>query len=156
MAWWALAKLGAFARPGFAALRIERSGRVLHHLIVTPRWRRFPFMRPDDLQIGAVWTSPGARRQKLAANAIRLAQRRFDGTRFWYVTDAENEASAALARECGFRLVAIGRRTRPLGSSLLGRFVIDRWVQSGVIATQAIDPDCGEASGAARTLSVSH
>jgi RimJ/RimL family protein N-acetyltransferase len=115
-------------------------------------------MRPNDLQIGAVWTLPDARRQQLATRAIHRAHRLFgsDGTRFWYVTDAGNLASAALARACGYRLVAIGRRTRPLGISMLGRFLIDSWAQRGVTDTHSTVPDCGEESGAGRTLSVSH
>ena len=64
--WWALARTGGFSRPDFAELRIERAGRVMQRLIVTPRWYRFPFMGPADLQIGDVWTAPDARRQQLA------------------------------------------------------------------------------------------
>jgi ribosomal protein S18 acetylase RimI-like enzyme len=128
--WWALARMGAFSRRGFAELRIEREGRVVHRLIVTPRWYRFPFMGADDLQIGDVWTAPEARRQQLARIAIAEAQRRFgaDGTAIWYVVDARNRASAELARSCGYRHAAVGRRTRRLGLSLLGQYVVDRLV----------------------------
>ena len=158
LCWWAFGKLRIFANRSFGAIRIERHGQVLHRLIVTPAWYRFPFMAPDDLQIGALWTSREARRQQLAASAIGEAHRRFgsERSRFWYLTDAENVASGALARACGYRLVAVGRRTRPLGISLLGRFVVDRWVQRELTRTQAIDPDCDEESDAGRTLSVSH
>jgi RimJ/RimL family protein N-acetyltransferase len=126
--WWALARIGAFSRRGFAELRIEREGRVVHRLIVTPRWYRFPFMGADDLQIGDVWTAPAARRQKLARIAIAEAQRRFraDGTAIWYVVEVGNQASAELARSCGCRHAAVGRRTRRLGLALLGQYVIDR------------------------------
>lgn len=128
--WWALAKVGGFARPGFVELRIERCGRVVQRLIVTPRWYRFAFMGRDDLQIGDVWTSPDARRRRLARYAVEEAHRLIGGKTeiIWYVADANNEASAALARSCGYRLVATGRRTRRLGMRLLGRYVIDRFV----------------------------
>lgn len=128
--WWALASVAGFARKGFAEIRIEKSGRLLHRLIVTPRWYRFPFMGEHDLQIGAVWTAPEARRKQLARIAIAEAHHRLgsDGTRFWYVADATNAASQALARSCGYRLVATGRRTRRLGTRLLGQYVIDRFV----------------------------
>jgi RimJ/RimL family protein N-acetyltransferase len=156
--WWAFDRLGVFARPSFAAVRITRHGRIVQQLIVTPAWYRFPFMAPDDLQIGAVWTPPDARRQQLAATAIGETHRIFGSreTRFWYVADSNNVASGALARACGYRLVAVGRRTRPFRISLLGRFVIERWVQRERTATEAIDPDCSDESGAGRTLSVSH
>jgi RimJ/RimL family protein N-acetyltransferase len=127
--WWALALAGAFSRPAFSELRIERAGRVVQRLIVTPRWYRFPFMAPEDLQIGNVWTSPDSRRQKLARTALAEAHRRFasDGSTIWYLVDDGNEASAALARSCGYRHVAVGRRTRRFGTSLLGKYVIDRF-----------------------------
>lgn len=128
--WWALARTGRFARPGFAELRIEHQGRLLHRLIVTPAWYRFPFMGADDLQIGSVWSSPSARRRQLARIAIGEAHRRFGklAAGFWYIADAENSVSAALARSCGYRLVATGRRTRRFGTRLLGQFVIDRFI----------------------------
>lgn len=128
--WWALANSGGFASRGFAEIRIEKRGRLLHRLIVTPAWYRFPFMAERDLQIGALWTAPDARRKQLARIAMSEAHRRFgsDGSRFWYIADATNSASEALARSCGYELVATGRRTRRFGTRLLGQYVIDRSV----------------------------
>lgn len=128
--WWALARAGGFARKGFAEIRIDRGNGVVHRLIVTPRWYRFPFMAPEDLQIGRLWTSPDARRTGLARAAMGEAHRRFanDSARIWYVADAANAASQALALSCGYRLVATGRRTRRFGTPLLGQYVIDRFV----------------------------
>ena len=90
--------------------------------------------------------------------AIAEAHRRFAGepVAFWYVTDAANRTSAAVAEACGYELVAIGRRSRRLGSRLLGQFVIERLVHAPEIETEAIAPDCSEASAAGRILSVSH
>jgi RimJ/RimL family protein N-acetyltransferase len=132
--WWALAKIGGFTAPTFAEIRMEQGDRVLHRLIVTPRWYRFAFMAEHDLQIGAVWTSPEARRRRLARAAIAEAHRRFgtDGTRFWYITEAGNAASEALARSSGYELVATGRRTRRFGSRLLGQYVIDAYLSAEV------------------------
>lgn len=97
---------------------------MLHRLVVTPRWYRFPFMEIDDLQIGAVWTRPEARGQGLARAAIAEAHRLFgEGPRrFWYVVDAGNSASISLIESCGYRLVGTGLRMRPFGVALLGRF----------------------------------
>jgi RimJ/RimL family protein N-acetyltransferase len=128
--WWALTKSGSFAGPDFTEISIREGSRVLHRLIVTPGWYRFPFMARQDLQIGALWTSPEARRKRLARAAIGEAHRRFGDieTRFWYVADAGNHASEALARSCGYELVATGRRTRRFGTLQLGQYVIDRFV----------------------------
>jgi hypothetical protein len=156
--WWVLAKTGGFARGGFAELRVEHDGRLLHRLIVTPRWHRFPFMQSGDLQIGEVWTAPAARRRNVAHSAIGEAHRRFagEGARFWYVSEADNAASGALARSCGYRLVATGKRTRRFGLALLGQYVIECFVQSPETATHAIAPDCDDESAAGRSVSVSH
>ena len=128
--WWALTQSGGFARRDFAEISIRHGSRVVHRLIVTPAWYRFPFMAPEDLQIGALWTSPEARRKQLARAAIGEAHRRFgaSGPCFWYVANADNHASVALARSCGYELVATGRRTRRFGMSLFGQYVIDRFV----------------------------
>ena len=128
LVWWAFAEAGRFSRPGFAEICLEREGRLLHRLIVTPAWHRFPFMAPEDLQIGDVWTSVAARRKHLARLAIAETHRLFasEQARFWYVTDAKNEPSQALARSCGYRLVAIGRRTG--WAPLLGQYVIEKFV----------------------------
>jgi len=130
LAWWALTRAGRFARPDFTEISIRQDDHVVHRLIVTPAWFRFPFMAPDDLQIGSVWTLPEARRKELARVAMGEAHRRFGNSaaRFWYVADDSNHASQALARSCGYELVATGRRTRRFATSLLGQYVVDRFV----------------------------
>jgi RimJ/RimL family protein N-acetyltransferase len=87
-------------------------------------------MDAEDLQIGSVWSSPEARRKQLARIAIGEVHRRFGNAaaRFWYVADAANSASAALALSCGYQHVATGRRTRRLGMRLLGQYVIDHFL----------------------------
>jgi RimJ/RimL family protein N-acetyltransferase len=126
IAWFAFDRLGFFASREFEELTVRRDGRLLHRLIVTPRWRRFPFMAEGDLQLGAIWTAPEARRTGLAAMTIREAHRRHaaPGRRFWYLADDGNPASIGLAEACGYRLVGAGVRTRPLGARSLGRFVM--------------------------------
>ena len=80
-----------------------------------------------DLQIGGLWTDPEARRLGLARAAISEALRRHavPGRCFWYLVDDDNAASIGLAEACGYRMVGVGRRTRPLGVRGLGRFLMD-------------------------------
>lgn len=127
LAWFAFDRLGLFASHAFEELTVWRDGRLLHRLIITPPWFRFPFMADGDLQVGALWTAPQARRLGLARAAIAEAHRRHaaPGRRFWYVVDADNAASVALAEACGYRLAGEGRRTRPLGVAGLGRFRLE-------------------------------
>jgi len=128
LAWWAFARFGLFARADFAELTIWHEQQLLHRLIVTPRWYRFPFMARRDLQLGALWTRPDARGRGLARAAIGEALLRFGGpgVRFWYVVDATNRGSTRLIESCGFQLIGTGRRTHPLGLRLFGRF----WLES--------------------------
>lgn len=121
-------KLGMFADSRYTELSIWCARTRLHRLIVTPRWHRFPFMAPGDLQIGALWTHAAWRRFGLARLALDRAHREFaaPGQRFWYVTDSANAASMALAHSAGYRLVGEGHRTKPVGIALLGQFQLDR------------------------------
>jgi RimJ/RimL family protein N-acetyltransferase len=154
--WWVLTRIGCFARSGFCEVTIWR-GRILRHrLLVTPRWHRFPFMAADDLQIGAVWTAGTERRRGLArhAMAIALDQAR-DAPTIWYVAEAENLASRALAEASGMRLVAIGERSAPLGLRVLGQFRIVRSAGACISERSPISPDNGPPANDARRLSAS-
>jgi len=124
--WWLFEILGLFSRPGFREVTIWRGGALAHRLIVTPRWLRFPFMDTDDLQVGDVWTHPEARAQGLARLALAMVQALTSpDDRLWYLVEDGNAASIRLAEQAGYRLMGVGRRTRPLGLALLGRFRLD-------------------------------
>lgn len=127
LAWFALQKAGLFASDDFEELSVWRGERMLHRMLVTPRWRRFPFMGESDLQLGGLWTDPEVRRIGLASAAISEAHRRraAPGRRFWYVVEEANAASVAVAESCGYRLIGTGRRTRPLGLAALGQFRLE-------------------------------
>ncbi len=127
LAWLAIHRLGLFASDDFEEITIWGAGRRLHRLVVTPRWQRFPFMAPGDLQVGALWTAAEARRSGLARAAIAEAHRRhaMAGRSIWCLTDEANAASVALAETCGYRLAGAGRRTRPLGFAALGQFRLE-------------------------------
>jgi RimJ/RimL family protein N-acetyltransferase len=127
--WWLLDRCGLFANAEFREITIWRRRRLMHRLIVTPRWRRFPFMAAHDLQIGALWTAPSARGRGLAQTAILHALRHGHRPeqRIWYVVDAANERSVRLAERCGFIAVGQGRRTAPAGLRILGSFRVDQF-----------------------------
>jgi RimJ/RimL family protein N-acetyltransferase len=128
LAVWLQDRCGLFADGRYLELSITSGKRRVCRLVVTPRWYRFPFMAPDDLQLGALWTDPAWRRQGLARRTMAEAHRRFAGAtqRFWYVTDSGNAASVALARASGYRPAGEGHRTRPVGIGLIGRYEIER------------------------------
>jgi RimJ/RimL family protein N-acetyltransferase len=134
-----LARLGLLDGRRFAEVSIWRDGSLVHRLIVTPRWFRFPFMSPGELQIGDLWTRPGNRGQGLAHAAIGEVHRLYsrEASRFWYVVAEENAASIALIESCGYELVGVGRRTAPAGIRLAGRFEIESTPLSSVRSTPA-------------------
>lgn len=128
LAVWLQDRCGLFADERYTELSVWSGERQVHRMIVTPRWYRFPFMAPGDLQLGALWTAPAWRRRGLARFAMAEAHRLFPGPpqRFWYLTDDANIASVALACAAGYRPVGEGRRTNPVGLALIGRFELDR------------------------------
>ena len=101
MAWFAGTRLGLFARNDFAELSVWEERRMLHRLIVTPRWFRFPFMASGDLQIGALWTAPDARRRGLARAALQVCD--------LALSQAQRAAPRCDARESP---LGIGKRRR--------------------------------------------
>jgi RimJ/RimL family protein N-acetyltransferase len=127
IAWWALVRAGLFARRDLIELSIWCAGEMLHRLIVSPRWYRFPFMGAQDLQLGALWTRPDKRGHGLARAAVAEAHRLFAGRApcFWYVVDARNQASIRLIESSGYQFAGFGHRTRPFHIRLLGQFVLD-------------------------------
>ncbi len=126
LAWWLMARAGLFARHDFTEFALWHEGRIVHRLIVTPRWYRFPFMAAADLQIGGLWTAPDLRRQGFASAMVAEACRRFGASRLWFVVEADNRASIRLAEACGFVMQGRGRRTKPLGLRGVGRFLLER------------------------------
>ena len=127
IAWWLLTRLGVFATDEFTELTVWRGATVVHRLTVSPRWRRVPFIGADDLEIGNIWTLPSARGQKLTHSAIGEAHRLFGdrARRWWWLTDAGNAPSIAIAGRCGYRCVGTGYKTRPLGIGIWGQYVFE-------------------------------
>ncbi|HUE79347.1 MAG TPA: GNAT family N-acetyltransferase [Sphingomicrobium sp.] len=119
--------MGLFARPDFAEITMWDGGGMVHRLIVTPRWRRFPFMGRDDLQLGDLWTRPDVRGKGFARAAVATAHRLFGGQArcFWYVVQADNAPSIRLIETFGYTLVGRGRRTAPLGIRSAGSFLLE-------------------------------
>jgi RimJ/RimL family protein N-acetyltransferase len=125
-AWWIMDRAGQFPRRDLTVYAVHRGERLLHRLLVTPRWHRFPFMDPRDLQMGMLWTDPEMRGKGLAAQAIAAVQADFAGKcpALWYVVDEDNASSIRLIERLGYRIAGTGERTRPFGWGPLGQFRI--------------------------------
>ena len=124
--WWLFDGLGLFSRPDFREITIWNDGRLVHRLIITPRWFRFPFMGRGDLQVGDLWTHPGMRGQGLARLALATVRALTEPEDLlWYLVEADNTASIRLAEAACYRCVGWGRRTRAMGLAPLGRFRLE-------------------------------
>ena len=123
-AWWAMDLAGQFPRPDLTVYASHRGEDLLHRLLVTPKWHRFPFMHRLDMQMGDLWTAPEMRGKGLAAQAIAAVHADFAGKvpALWYVVDEDNAPSIRLIERIGYRLAGTGVRTRPFGIGALGQF----------------------------------
>lgn len=124
--WTVLHHLRAFSNPDYGMVLIRRGDAIAHHLLVTPRWYRFPFMAAGDVQIGAVATNPAHRGLGLAKAGIAAACRTWDapGRRVWYLVEPDNIPSIRAATACGFSLVGQGRKRPRFGTPALGQYVL--------------------------------
>ena len=125
--WWLLTRLGLFATREFTELTVWRRATKVHRLVVSPRWHRSPFMGPDDLEVGNMWTLPEARGQKLGHTIIGEAHRLFSDRerRWWWLTEADNAPSIAIAARCNYRPIGTGFKTRPFGIGIWGQYIFE-------------------------------
>lgn len=129
LAYAAMRTLGVFSNGGYSALCIrDKAGAVVHRSSVFPGFFRFPFMAPDDLQVGMTWTAEPYRGQGLAAAALAkvVAERASATCAIWYLTSEDNMASRRVAERAGFALVGRGAKRPRLGLGALGYFGLDQ------------------------------
>jgi RimJ/RimL family protein N-acetyltransferase len=126
--WWLFHLLRIFRNREYGVLLIRHGETWVHRSAVMPGYFRFPFMKPDDLQVGDVWTAESERNKGLARWALS-AILSADSNRnrcYWYLTEASNRASIRVAERACFRPAAEGIRTTRCGIQLLGTFQIQR------------------------------
>lgn len=122
--WAAFHYSKVFSGNDYSVIEIRRDSAVVHRSSVFPRYFRFPFMHPSDLQVGDTWTHPAERGRGLARAALGAAVdlARVRGRRLWYLTTEDNRASMRVAEAAGLRLAGRGRRRARFGIRALGAF----------------------------------
>lgn len=112
-----------FRNREYAVLFIKDGERIIHRSCVVPTYFRWPFMKPQDLQISSTWTDPDYRNRGLATSALMEVLRvwALPGRTFWYVTREDNKNSISVCERGGFTLEALAKRTYFLGSRVLGK-----------------------------------
>jgi len=126
--WWLLHYMGAFRNRDYSVVLIGEGDRVVHRSCIVPAYFRWPFMKSSDCQVSSTWTHPDYRGRGLATAGLMEAMRMCakPGRRFWYVSRAANVASIAVCRKAGFSLVGHARRTKRMGTNMLGQLIIYR------------------------------
>ncbi len=101
----------------------RRDDHIVHYSVLISRNWRFPFMEPNDLQIGPVWTDPSLRGAGLQKAVMDLIMQRYavPGRHFWMLCRPENRISNAMAVARGFALWGYVQRHIGFGQ-LLGRY----------------------------------
>jgi len=125
-AWWMMHYLHVFRNRDYGLFLVYSGQELVHRSGIFPGYFRFPFMSPDDLQIGDTWTHPGHIGRGIASFAIRqiLFSKRKAGRNFWYVVRRGNLSSVRVIEKAGFVKAGEGIRAKRLGLRILGSFRI--------------------------------
>ena len=140
--WWFFHYLRVFKNRQYKLVLIRHEGRVVHRSTIVPCYFRFPFMRPDDVQIG-VWTEPEYRGLGLTGFALEKAIELTRGAsrRIWYIVKEANQSSVRVAEKQGLLFAGRGARVSRFGLRILGKFVLE---------TPSLSSDRGRPKGTRR------
>lgn len=126
VAWWFFHQFRVFANRDYCIFVAYNKEILVHYSPAFPKYFRFPFMSPDDLQIGSTWTAPEYRRKGLATFAIQkiIESEKKRGRRFWYICKTTNIPSIRVVEKTGFIKAGVGHRFKRFGMKLFGSFLI--------------------------------
>jgi hypothetical protein len=122
--WWLFHCMFIFKNRMYRIYLIRTVEDVVHRSCLFPPFFRFPFMKPDDLQIGDIWTAVSERRQGLSEVVISQIINDYKNRTIWFLCESGNIASQSLARSAGMQLFGVGRRTSQFGIGFLGKYVV--------------------------------
>lgn len=122
--WWLFHYTHIFKNRAYKIYLLRMFGKVVHRSCLFPPFFRFPFMRPNDLQIGDIWTAESERRQGLSEVMLNQIINDYQNRTIWFLCEAGNIASESLARSAGMELFGVGRRTSQFGIGVFGQFVV--------------------------------
>lgn len=123
--WRLLALLGIFDSRAKIYM-VFRGGKLAHYSIALSKYFSFPFMTRYDIHIGPCWTREEDRGKGLLRWTIEsiIKDCQKEGSRAWYITRIENEASKAAIEKIGFERIGGGVKKKRFGVSLFGSFSI--------------------------------
>lgn len=109
----------------FFIYAVTHKNECIHYVMVFGRTWRFPFMGKDDMCIAYAWTSPHYRNQGFFSTTLTHILYDFRNRRIWIFADPSNAPSLNCFKKTGFEYVGKGRLTKPFGSRLMGRYIIE-------------------------------
>lgn len=112
-------------RKPFIIYTVTQNNERIHYVLVFGRTWRFPFMGKDDLCVAYAWTSPHHRNKGFFSATLKRILCDFGNSRIWIFADPSNAPSLRCFKKAGFEYAGKGRLTKPLGSGILGRYIIE-------------------------------
>lgn len=119
--------LGTLRNRHYVVMLIGKGDKAIRRSYTAAAHFHWPLTKPDECQTSSTSTHPDDRDTGLATAGLTEVMRTCakPGRRFWYVSRAANSASVSVCKKAGFSLVGGARRTRRMGTSLLGQLIID-------------------------------
>ena len=127
--YWLFHHSGVFYNRDLTYALLHSEDRTVHYSTAYPGYFRFPFMQPQDLQIGNLWTDPQRRGEGLATLGVRSLVEAVSrpGRAIWYVVHHENRASIGVVEKCGFQYYGRGvKQANPRTGMLPCYHITDR------------------------------
>jgi teichuronic acid biosynthesis glycosyltransferase TuaC len=110
---WLMSRLRLFRNDDYSVLILEDAqGSLVHRTFCIPAWFQFPFMRPNDIQLGDVFTTLAERRRHIGQSALRYCVRRLakPGRDIYYVAQPVNLPSHKLALSSGLQFLSMAKK----------------------------------------------
>ena len=124
--YWLAHRLGLFPNKDYSAVIIKDNDKFVLKMLVVPRYFKWPFMGPNDLQFIYGTTNPDYRRLGVARIAMDIAISHLstDGRKFWGVISEDNQPSIKWVEKVGFLYVGKIEERKLLGIPLLKRLYL--------------------------------
>jgi RimJ/RimL family protein N-acetyltransferase len=106
---------------------IKHNDNVVHVSVILPRYYRFPFMGPKDIECGPCWTHPDHRGKGLFTRMLKCILKEYSviNEYCWIFCEVSNIPSLKGIERAGFIRFGAGFRSQPLGIKILGKFVLN-------------------------------
>ena len=104
LGYWLAHKIGYFPNKDYSAVIIKDNDNFVLKMLVVPKYFKWPFMGPNDLQVMYITTNSKYRRLGVADIALSVAVNRLAANRrkFWAIIDENNIPSLNCFKKAGF------------------------------------------------------